>query len=913
MKAQVTRPIVFAALAVILAGFGCTHELDIQEHDGNAVSFSASGDTLFERLQAQDGWLVSDPLEATEPFERVFVMFDALTPIALEARASSDGGETFTAWTPLELTFAEEQAHNAAVDLAGESHLQLRVQAPVEAGLRFLSLSGFALDDDDAAALEGNQTSDALLRDREDVVSRSGWGGRAPRCGSARHTPNRITVHHTETPINPNVSDAARMRQIQNFHIDGRGWCDVGYHLLIGVDGRIYQGRDENRRGAHAGSGNNNNNVGISFIGSFQSQLPNASQLEAGARAIRGVADEWGIAIDRSHVFGHREMRSTDCPGQALFNFLPDLVAMARDGSSAPTPPPTVEPGCESSTLGHPVDHDSFVQVSYDACGLDTCAWFRCDAGSWSCAGGPAGASLFPNAACTAPVSVDDDTDIALVDTFPATFQGDTTGAPRDNFDRYSCSSANESGPEHVYEVRVIERGMLTVEVDDDGNTDIDLHILRTLDEDDCVTRDDERVRATLEPGTYYVVADTYVTSAGTVRDGAYTLRFEFAPTPTGACAVLDNELEMYWSSCAGSIENCTSTGGRRYLSLPATGPVVKEAHLVTTSETFSGGWPSASRHEIERHYNVSASISGYDMSRGEAWAPAGEGGSRYGQGSTGARIPVLDEAWYITMYWRQRPAGGTRMIVTNPANGRSVVASAGWETGPGSNGAIAGVTEEIHDHLGTGHMSELTVAFAADPNLPLGPIDCGGAPAPQPETLGSYDDVSIDDPAFAAIEAMRDAGVMWGCAPGQFCPNSPLQRDQLAAIVSALETSSVNVSSTPQFADVGAGHWAFAGIQELAARQITYGCGGGNYCPDNPVSRAAFAVYLRRAFDLGGVSGSTSFSDVPTSHWAASSIESAARAGVVEGCSLGLYCPDDTISRADAARLLASAYGLVE
>ena len=48
-------------------------------------------------------------------------------------------------------------------------------------------------------------------------------------------------------------------------------------------------------------------------------------------------------------------------------------------------------------------------------------------------------------------------------------------------------------------------------------------------------------------------------------------------------------------------------------------------------------------------------------MNRAEPWAPAGEGGSRYGQGSTGSPIPVADEAFYITMYWRERPAGGTR------------------------------------------------------------------------------------------------------------------------------------------------------------------------------------------------------------------------------------------------------------
>ncbi|MEZ4472880.1 MAG: hypothetical protein R3F60_19260 [bacterium] len=64
-------------------------------------------------------------------------------------------------------------------------------------------------------------------------------------------------------------------------------------------------------------------------------------------------------------------------------------------------------------------------------------------------------------------------------------------------------------------------------------------------------------------------------------------------------------------------------------------------------------------------------------------------------------------------------------MIISNPANGRAVVAAAGYETGPGANTAVGGVAEEIHDYLGTSHRDRLTLGFAEDQDLPLGPIDC--------------------------------------------------------------------------------------------------------------------------------------------------------------------------------------------
>jgi hypothetical protein len=151
----------------------------------------------------------------------------------------------------------------------------------------------------------------------------------------------------------------------------------------------------------------------------------------------------------------------------------------------------------------------------------------------------------------------------------------------------------------------------------------------------------------------------------------------------------------------------------------------VKEAHLVTTEDGFGDGWPSSFTEGIDAHYDNAVAATGYAMTRTEPWAPAGEGGSEYGQGSTGAKVPVVDETWYVNLYWRDRPPGGTRMIIRNPVSGAAVVASAGWETGPGDPAHVAGVTEEVHDALGTGHLDDLEVGFAVDPALPLGPIDC--------------------------------------------------------------------------------------------------------------------------------------------------------------------------------------------
>ena len=56
---------------------------------------------------------------------------------------------------------------------------------------------------------------------------------------------------------------------------------------------------------------------------------------------------------------------------------------------------------------------------------------------------------------------------------------------------------------------------------------------------------------------------------------------------------------------------------------------------------------------------------------------------------------------------------------------------------------------------------------------------------------------------------------------------------------------------ATATFGDVGTGHWAFPFVEALAASGITGGCGGGNYCPDNPITRAEMAVFLSGALGL--------------------------------------------------------------
>jgi len=61
-------------------------------------------------------------------------------------------------------------------------------------------------------------------------------------------------------------------------------------------------------------------------------------------------------------------------------------------------------------------------------------------------------------------------------------------------------------------------------------------------------------------------------------------------------------------------------------------------------------------------------------------------------------------------------------------------------------------------------------------------------------------------------------------------------------------------VTPPPQsatFNDVPANHLFFQFIEALADSGITAGCGGGNYCPDAPLTRGQMAVFLAKALGL--------------------------------------------------------------
>ena len=121
---------------------------------------------------------------------------------------------------------------------------------------------------------------------------------------------------------------------------------------------------------------------------------------------------------------------------------------------------------------------------------------------------------------------------------------------------------------------------------------------------------------------------------------------------------------------------------------------------------------------------------------------------------------------------------------------------------------------------------------------------------------------------------------------------------------------ASVNVPgvSAPgtTFTDVK-NHTNKSAIEALASRGIINGMSKDTFAPNKTMTRAEFAAIVTRALGLAA-KDTKAFTDVPSSKWYAGYIGAANSSGIVNGVGSGKFNPDGTITRQEAAAMVARA-----
>ncbi|HEX4439369.1 MAG TPA: S8 family serine peptidase [Thermoanaerobaculia bacterium] len=127
-----------------------------------------------------------------------------------------------------------------------------------------------------------------------------------------------------------------------------------------------------------------------------------------------------------------------------------------------------------------------------------------------------------------------------------------------------------------------------------------------------------------------------------------------------------------------------------------------------------------------------------------------------------------------------------------------------------------------------------------------------GAAYAP-PACTGVFADVACPGPFTDWVEQLATEGVTAGCGGGDYCPDASVTRAQMAVFLLKTEHGSAYTppACAGVFADVACPGPFTDWIERLSAEGVTAGCGGGNYCPDAPNTRGQMAVFLTKTFAL--------------------------------------------------------------
>jgi hypothetical protein len=155
--------------------------------------------------------------------------------------------------------------------------------------------------------------------------------------------------------------------------------------------------------------------------------------------------------------------------------------------------------------------------------------------------------------------------------------------------------------------------------------------------------------------------------------------------------------------------------------------------------------------------------------------------------------------------------------------------------------------------------------------------------------------------------------------SPLSFCPESNVTRGEMASLILRAKMGSAYTPPpcvTPKFSDVPCSDPRAPWVNDLVARGVTAGCGGGNYCPDAPITREQMAVFLLVSKEGAGYSPDTAclsapFNDVPCYSTFAIWVRELVTRGVTAGCGGGNYCPANTVTRGQMSVFVSTMFNL--
>lgn len=122
---------------------------------------------------------------------------------------------------------------------------------------------------------------------------------------------SEIIVHCAATPEGKNFT----VEQIRDWHVNGRGWKDIGYHFVIYLDGSIHAGRPVEQVGAHC-LNHNQHSIGVCYIGGCTAEGKKAKDTRTPAqkKVLLELLTELRSIYPKARIHSHSDFANKACP-----------------------------------------------------------------------------------------------------------------------------------------------------------------------------------------------------------------------------------------------------------------------------------------------------------------------------------------------------------------------------------------------------------------------------------------------------------------------------------------------------------------------------------------------------------------------------------------------------------------------
>jgi hypothetical protein len=232
-----------------------------------------------------------------------------------------------------------------------------------------------------------------------------GWRSDIAGCGSGPYVMPQLrfaVVHHT---VNANTYGSGdvpgMMAAMYRYHTDGRGWCDIAYQVVIDRFGRVWQGRSgdlkSNVMGGHA-KGFNTDSVGIALLGQYDPgsspavARPTSAEISAlestlaWKLAINGINPRgWvtvtsngstkyaeGTRVTLPTISGHLDSSLTGCPGDYVYDLLPQIRANVASRIAGAATPRTWAPLATGQSFFRQLSSDAILTSTVTSAAVRT-------------------------------------------------------------------------------------------------------------------------------------------------------------------------------------------------------------------------------------------------------------------------------------------------------------------------------------------------------------------------------------------------------------------------------------------------------------------------------------------------------------------------------------------------------------